>query len=52
MVNGKFLAEDSTAPAGQAIVAELLDRCFLWSGIVLTRCASPEQSNEICGANL
>lgn len=41
MVDGKFLAEDSTAPAGQAIVAELLDRCFLWSGIVLTRCASP-----------
>lgn len=51
MVNGKFLAPDSTAPAGQAIVVELLDRCFLWSGIVLTRCASPEQSNEICGAN-
>lgn len=46
MVDGKFLAEDSTAPAGQAIVAELLDRCFLWSGIVLTRCASPEQWNE------
>ncbi|KAL9073188.1 MAG: hypothetical protein Q9161_003020 [Pseudevernia consocians] len=37
MVDGKFLAKDSTAPAGQAIVAELLDRCFLWSGIVLTR---------------
>ncbi|KAF6224073.1 hypothetical protein HO133_010647 [Letharia lupina] len=37
MVDGKFLAEDSTAPAGQAIVVELLDRCFLWSGIVLTR---------------
>ena len=46
MVDGKFLAEDSTAPAGQAIVAELLDRCFLWSGIVLTRCGSPEQSNR------
>ena len=43
MVDGKFLAKDSTAPAGQTIVAELLDRCFLWSGIVLTRCASPEQ---------
>lgn len=39
MVDGKFLAEDSTAPAGQAIVVELLDRCFLWSGIVLTRYA-------------
>ena len=39
MVDGKFLAEDSTTPAGQAIVVELLDRCFLWSGIVLTRYA-------------
>lgn len=38
MVDGKFLAEDSTAPAGQDIVAELLSRCFLWSDIVLTRC--------------
>ncbi len=45
MVDGKFLAKDSTAPAGQTIVAELLDRCFLWSGIVLTRCASAEQSD-------
>jgi len=40
MVDGKFLAEDSTAPAGQAIVAGLLDRCLLWSEIVLTRCDS------------
>ena len=46
MVDGKFLARDSTAPAGQTIVAELLDRCFLWSGIVLTRCGSPEQSTK------
>lgn len=45
MVDGKFLAEDSTAPAGQAIVAELLDRCFLWSGIVLDRCAPSELAN-------
>ncbi|MDI1487258.1 MAG: hypothetical protein OHK93_006527 [Ramalina farinacea] len=37
MVDGKFLAEDSTAPAGQDIVIGLLDRCFLWSDIVLTR---------------
>jgi hypothetical protein len=37
MVDGKFLAEDSTAPAGQAIVSLLLDRCFLWSDIVLAR---------------
>lgn len=51
MVDGKFLAKDSTAPGGQAIVAELLDRCFLWSGIVLTRCASPEHPNEILKAN-
>ena len=52
MVNGKFLAEDSTTPAGQAIVVELLDRCFLWSGIVLTRCASLEQMNQMCKANI
>lgn len=52
MVDGKFLAEDSTAPAGQEIVAELLDRCFLWSGIVLTRCASPKKSNEIITSNV
>ena len=37
MVDGQFLAEDSTAPAGQDIVIGLLDRCFLWSDIVLTR---------------
>lgn len=52
MVDGKFLAEDSTAPAGQAIVAELLDRCFLWSGIVLTRCASSVIANAPFIANL
>ena len=52
MVDGKFLAKDSTAPAGQAIVAELLDRCFLWSGIVLTRCASSEQTQEPFQANI
>lgn len=51
MVNGKFLAEDSTAPAGQAIVVELLDRCFLWSGIVLTRYASSERMNRMCQPN-
>ena len=37
MVDGKFLAEDSTAPAGQDIVVGLLERCFLWSEIVLKR---------------
>ncbi|KAL2051584.1 hypothetical protein ABVK25_008246 [Lepraria finkii] len=37
MVDGKFLGEDSTTPTGQTIVAGLLDRCFLWSDIVLTR---------------
>ena len=52
MVDGKFLAEDSTAPAGQAIVAELLDRCFLWSGIVLTRCASSDLANASFIADL
>ena len=52
MVNGKFLAEDSSAPTGQAIVVELLDRCFLWSGIVLARCASPRRSKQTCIADL
>ena len=52
MVDGKFLAEDSTAPAGQAIVVELLNRCLLWSGIVLARCASPGQSKQVGEANL
>ena len=37
MVNGKFLAEDSTAPAGQDIVIALLERCLMWSEIVLKR---------------
>lgn len=37
MVNGKFLAEDSTAPAGQDIVIGLLERCLMWSEIVLRR---------------
>ncbi|KAG8528014.1 uncharacterized protein KY384_006930 [Bacidia gigantensis] len=38
MVNGQFLGEDSTAPSGQDIVTTLLDRCLLWSDIVLSRC--------------
>ena len=37
MVDGKFLAEDSTAPPGQSIVVGLLERCLLWSDIVLQR---------------
>jgi len=37
MVDGKFIATDSTAPAGQDIVIGLLERCFLWSEIVLSR---------------
>ncbi|KAL8874270.1 MAG: hypothetical protein Q9174_000390 [Haloplaca sp. 1 TL-2023] len=37
MVNGKFLAEDSTTPAGQKIATDLLNRCLLWSEIVLAR---------------
>ncbi|KAL9640728.1 MAG: hypothetical protein Q9164_000123 [Protoblastenia rupestris] len=37
MVDNKFLGEDSKAPIGQDIVIGLLDRCFLWSDIVLTR---------------
>ena len=41
MVDGKFLAEDSTAPAGQDIVIGLLERCFLWSEIVLKRYFHP-----------
>ena len=37
MVGGKFLGTDSSVPAGQDIVAGLLDRCVLWSKIVLER---------------
>ena len=37
MVDGKFLAQDSTTPPGQDIVVGLLERCFLWSEIVLER---------------
>ncbi|KAI4190823.1 MAG: hypothetical protein L6R41_000518 [Letrouitia leprolyta] len=37
MVDGKFLAENSTAPAGQHVPAELLNRCLRWSEIVLAR---------------
>jgi len=50
MVDGQFLAEDGTAPAGQAIVTLLLDRCFLWSDIVLARCVTvrPLQVTRLC----
>ena len=37
MVDGNFLREDNVVPAGQDIVIALLERCFLWSDIVLTR---------------
>lgn len=37
MVDGKFLAENSTAPAGQHVPTELLNRCLRWSEIVLAR---------------
>lgn len=37
MVNGKFLAEDDSIPAGQGIVADLLYRCLGWAEIVLSR---------------
>ena len=37
MIDGKFIGTDGTAPAGQEIVAGLLDRCLLWSDIVLER---------------
>ncbi|KAL9001198.1 MAG: hypothetical protein Q9169_000382 [Polycauliona sp. 2 TL-2023] len=37
MVDGKFLAEDSTTPAGQNVATELLSRCLKWSEIVLSR---------------
>lgn len=40
MVNGKFLAEDSTTPAGQHVATDLLSRCLLWSDIVLSRYVS------------
>lgn len=37
MVDGKFLASDSSTPAGQAIVIELLTRCLRWADIVLEK---------------
>lgn len=37
MVDGKFLAEDSTTPAEQHLATELLERCLKWSEIVLAR---------------
>ena len=37
MVDGKFIGADGTVPPGQEIVDSLLDRCFLWSEIVLER---------------
>ena len=41
MVEGKFLADDSTTPKGQDIVIGLLERCTLWTGIVLERFIHP-----------
>ena len=54
MVDGKFLAEDSTTPAGQDIVIGLLDRCFLWSEIVLKRYPPPTLaiSDNICFSHI
>jgi len=37
MVDGKFLGTDGRTSAGQEIVSGLLDRCLLWSEIVLAR---------------
>ncbi|KAL8857336.1 MAG: hypothetical protein Q9178_006102 [Gyalolechia marmorata] len=37
MVDGKFLAENRTTPAGQGLATELLNRCLEWSEIVLSR---------------
>ncbi|KAI4282974.1 MAG: hypothetical protein L6R38_002541 [Xanthoria sp. 2 TBL-2021] len=37
MVDGKFLVENKTTPAGQNVATELLNRCLKWSEIVLER---------------
>lgn len=37
MVDGRLLGTDSSTSGGQDIVAGLLDRCLLWSEIVLDR---------------
>ncbi|KAI4162544.1 MAG: hypothetical protein LQ342_003775 [Letrouitia transgressa] len=37
MVDGNFLAEDTTMPTGQQIARELLNRCLKWSEIVISR---------------
>ncbi|KAL8653806.1 MAG: hypothetical protein Q9210_001882 [Variospora velana] len=43
MVDGKFLAEDGTAPAGQHVATELLYRCLGWSELVLARQGSIDE---------
>ena len=46
MVDGKFVGADGIVPTGQEIVDPLLDRCILWSEIVLERySASPSLVN-------
>ena len=37
MVDGKFISTDGSPSAGQDIVVGLLNRCILWSEIVLAR---------------
>jgi len=37
MKDGKFVADDGTVLMGQEIMVPLLERCLLWSGIVLER---------------
>lgn len=36
-MDGRFLASDSSTPAGQAIVTELLTRCLQWVDVVLEK---------------
>lgn len=36
-VDGKFVTASGEVPAGNQAVCDLLDRCLLWSNVVLTR---------------
>lgn len=39
-VNGKFVNQDGEVPAGNQEVCDLLNRCLMWSNLVLARSVS------------
>jgi hypothetical protein len=51
--DGKFVAEDGAFPEGQEIMVPLLERCLLWSEIVLERSVHSYSCNkERCSPTL